>query len=228
MTSQTGVGRSKLVQLRFAGRYGLLLTLAIAPAGATAKDKSEPAHVVGNPAGLFDPSAYPPEAIKAGEQGRTVVNIAVGARAMATGCTTITSSGSTSLDARTCAIAMTSLHFAAARDSRGRAVAGNVTFKVRWVLPAEQPQLQPPPQMPTIPPVIDHGSTGAASSGWDVVTISGTADAPVCTVTIGNSFRHMIPNECRSLAATALSHGERFGGRTFTHVPDRFLLPPGE
>ena len=89
----------------------------------------------GNPAAFFGPDAYPPEAIRAGEQGRTVAQLAVGADGIPTGCAIATSSGSRSLDAATCAIAIGRVRYVPAHDTAGRPIAARVTLPVRWVLP---------------------------------------------------------------------------------------------
>src|ERR1700761_5739760 len=100
-----------MIAMGFRGQYGLMLALAIVPTGAWAKDKSAPAHAVGNPGQYFGPDAYPPEAVRAQEQGRVVATVEVAASGAATGCKATVSSGSTSLDAKTCEIAMTNVKY---------------------------------------------------------------------------------------------------------------------
>ncbi|MES2044931.1 MAG: energy transducer TonB [Pseudomonadota bacterium] len=189
--------------MRFGGQYGLMLVLAIVPTGALAKDKSEPAHVLGNAGSFFGADAYPPEAIRAEEQGRSVAKVAIDANGIATGCTTAVSSGSASLDATTCSIAMTKLHYVAARDSRGRAVAGSYTLPVRWVLPVEEPQDQ-----------------------QAVITFSGTAAAPVCSVTVSQVARHIVPAKCRAIANVILSHGGNLSQSVPIGMPNEADLSP--
>lgn len=188
--------------MRFGGQYGLMLALAIVPTGALAKDKSEPAHAVGNPGVYFGPDAYPPEAIRASEQGRSVATVAIGANGAATGCTTAVSSGSVSLDAKTCAIAMTSIHYVPARDSHGRAVAGTYTLPVRWVLPADAPTEQ------------------------TFITFSGTADAPVCSVVVTQMARHIVPAKCRAIVNVVLSHGGNLSQSVSIGIPNESDLSP--
>jgi len=173
-------------QLRM--QFCILLAIALIPSGALAKDKSEPAHVVGNLGSFFGPDAYPPEAIRAEEQGRSVATVAIDANGTVTGCTIAASSGSASLDAKTCAIAQASLHFAPARDSRGRAIAGSYTLPVRWVLPTS-----------------DFGEM--ANDEQAMVSFSGSADAPVCSVVVASVARHIVPAKCRALVGTILAHG---------------------
>ena len=89
-----------------------------------------------NPAAYFGIDAYPPEAVRRHEQGRTVADLAVGPDGRVTGCTIAQTSSSTALDATTCRIARDRLTFTPARDEGGRAVASHYTLPVRWVLPA--------------------------------------------------------------------------------------------
>lgn len=189
--------------MRFGGQYGLMLALAIVPTGALAKDKSEPAHVAGNAGSFFGPDAYPPEAIRAGQQGRSVATVAVDANGVATGCTTTVSSGSASLDATTCAIAMTKLRYVAARDSRGRAVAGSYTLPVRWVLPVAAPTDQ-----------------------QTFITFSGTADAPVCSVIVTQVARHIAPAKCRAIVNVLLSRGGNLSQQVSIGIPSEADLSP--
>lgn len=89
----------------------------------------------GNPGQYFGAGAYPAEAIRANEQGRTVARLAIDASGTPVGCTIAVSSGSRSLDAATCAIAIGKVRFTPARDDKGVAIASSYTLPVRWVLP---------------------------------------------------------------------------------------------
>lgn len=190
--------------MRSWARSGLALVVATLPAGAWAKDKSEPVHVVGNVAGFFSPNAYPPEAVRAGEQGRVVAAVAIDAAGQPTGCNITISSNSVSLDATTCSIAMTKIHYVAARDARGRSVSGSYDLKVRWVLP------QPPP-----------GINRA------LVTFSGTASDPICSVVIANVTRHLLPGICHGLATAVAKRQGNVSEPVFLDIPEHsgFLLP---
>jgi TonB family protein len=198
-------------KMGFWGQYGLMLALAIVPAGAVAKGKAAAAHPLGNPGQYFGADAYPPEAIRAEEQGRVVATVDIDASGTATGCKATVSSGSTALDAKTCAIATTNVKYAPALDSRGRHVAGSYVLPVRWVLPT------------------DSYSTldGAQQSS---VSFSGTAAAPVCSVMIDSVARHIVPAKCKALVDTILSHGGNMGQQVSLNVsgqPD-LLAPLGE
>lgn len=89
----------------------------------------------GNPAQWFGGDAYPPDAIRKGEQGRTVARVRLDAAGWPSSCVIATSSGSKSLDSATCAILMRQARFEPARDRDGGAIASDYTVPVRWVLP---------------------------------------------------------------------------------------------
>ena len=96
----------------------------------------------------FGPDSYPAEALRNGEQGRVVATVRVDATGKVTGCEIAGSSGSTSLDARTCEIATTRMTLSPAKDRRGHALASIFTLPVRWVLP----QTGEPVDVATTPP----------------------------------------------------------------------------
>lgn len=85
--------------------------------------------------GAFSGDSYPAEALRRGEQGRTVADLAIDATGAPTGCKIVTSSGSRSLDEATCRIALQRIHYQPARDARGDAVAGRLRLPVKWVIP---------------------------------------------------------------------------------------------
>lgn len=134
--------------MEFRCSWGWALMLAVMPAIARAQDHSvdqstpySPDHsvgvsVIGNPGIWFGPNAYPAEAVRNKEQGRTVARVEVDAKGTPSTCSVVVSSGSASLDARTCEIAIASLRFNPARDRGGTPIAAPYTLPVRWVLPA--------------------------------------------------------------------------------------------
>jgi len=136
--------------MRFRDTYGLGLALAMTPAITSAQghsvDQSAPSSpdhsvatsVIGNPGIWFGPTTYPLEAIQKKEQGRTVARIEVDAKGVPSNCSVTVSSGSTSLDARTCEIAIASLRFNPARDRGGTPINSNYILPVRWVLPDQE------------------------------------------------------------------------------------------
>ncbi len=99
-------------------------------AGATAR-------IEGNPGVWFSNDAYPVDAIRRSEQGRTVAKLLVDATGAPTKCIIASSSNSASLDMTTCSILMAHATFKPARDRNGVATVGDYTVPVRWVLPED-------------------------------------------------------------------------------------------
>ena len=95
---------------------------------------------IANMSRLIDAGDYPSAALRAGEQGLVVAELAVGADGRVTGCTIVQSSGSASLDGATCRLATTRAVVRPGNDRYGRAVAGTVRFRPRWILPADEPE----------------------------------------------------------------------------------------
>lgn len=103
--------------------------------GRGGKHAGKAAGLRGNPGQFFGQDEYPPEAIRNGEQGRVVARLAIGTDGRVTDCTVMSSSGSASLDSRTCEIALSKVVFTPATDGKGRPIAAAYTLPVRWVLP---------------------------------------------------------------------------------------------
>lgn len=143
-------------------RTGIAMALAIAlTVGATsvqAQSPQQPPKLQTDVGTLFGPDAYPPSALRAEEQGRVVVVLAIDALGRVTGCELSQSSGSQALDEVTCRQARTAV-FDPARDERGRKVAATLKFPVRWQLPD-----------PDAPSVIDvaQGSRGNIERAMEV------------------------------------------------------------
>jgi len=91
----------------------------------------------GNPGAWFDADSYPPAAIKADEEGRTVARVLIGTDGRVQSCGIVTPSGSGSLDAATCNILVTRGSFEPARDATGAAIRATWEVPVRWVLPRD-------------------------------------------------------------------------------------------
>ena len=91
----------------------------------------------GNPGAWFDADSYPPAAIRAGEEGRTVARVLIGTDGRVQSCGIVTSSGSASLDAATCSTLVNRGSFEPARDAGGAAIRSTWQVPVRWVLPRD-------------------------------------------------------------------------------------------
>ena len=93
-----------------------------------------PAKPKGEPAAAFGPENYPPEALRAEEQGRTVAMLAIAPDGSVAACSVQQSSGALALDRSTCERGIT-LQFDPARDSQGQPLASSYRLPVRWQLP---------------------------------------------------------------------------------------------
>jgi len=93
-----------------------------------------PARPKGNPAAFFGPNAYPPGALRRGEQGGVAVSLSIDADGKVSDCRVTTSSGSQALDDETCAMGRRVV-FEPARGADGAAIPGQFPLHVRWVLP---------------------------------------------------------------------------------------------
>lgn len=107
----------------------------LAGVGGPAFGKTAATSPRGNPGQFFGPDEYPPEAIRLKQEGRVVAKLWIDTTGKVASCTVEISSGSLSLDHKTCEIALARVTYAPARDRRGRPVAAPVTLPVRWVLP---------------------------------------------------------------------------------------------
>ncbi len=83
---------------------------------------------------IFD-SDYPADAIRAGQQGTTVMRVAVGPDGRATDCVPVESAGSPSLDLQACRLTLERSRWSPAIDAEGRPTAASVVQRVRWNLP---------------------------------------------------------------------------------------------
>lgn len=101
------------------------------PAPAPAGTDPQP---IGKVADWFPQDSYPPQALKLGQEGRTVFALDLDAMGRITGCHIVESSGSDLLDSTTCTQAIINGRFRPARDAQGRPVAGRWRSAMRWQL----------------------------------------------------------------------------------------------
>ena len=127
--------RGKAIGLTF-GTLALGLS-----SGAGARNKAAPPVPVENPGTWFGADAYPPEAIRAGAEGRTVVRVTVDEHGTPSQCYVAISAGHAALDTATCNLAMSRGRFTPGRDARGHALSSTYLLPVRWVLPRNMPDL---------------------------------------------------------------------------------------
>lgn len=78
---------------------------------------------------------YPKDALRDSKQGTTQFRLQIDAKGLVTGCEIVLSSGSASLDAKTCELMTERARFRPAMDARGKPTTGTYTNRVRWLLP---------------------------------------------------------------------------------------------
>jgi periplasmic protein TonB len=106
-----------------------------APAAPPPPKISQQAQAKGNPGSWFNAETdYPPDARRAGTQGRTVIRVTVGTDGRISGCTVTASSGSSSLDDVTCKVAQRRGRYTPAKDENGNPMTSTATIPVRWQL----------------------------------------------------------------------------------------------
>jgi TonB family protein len=88
----------------------------------------------------FSDEDYPAAALRAGEQGIVAFRLRAGPDGKPSGCTILSSSGSSSLDSTTCRILMERPSFEPARDAQGKATSDEFVGRIVWKLPETAPQ----------------------------------------------------------------------------------------
>ncbi|MGH6613272.1 energy transducer TonB [Sphingomonas sp.] len=92
-----------------------------------------PAMLNGNIGDWFPANSYPPEARGRNEQGRVVISLRIDPSGRPRKCQLVSSSGSGSLDAATCRLALRNGRFIAARGVDGEPVWGDYRMRpVKW------------------------------------------------------------------------------------------------
>lgn len=84
---------------------------------------------------VFKANDYPSDAIRQGLQGTVGALAFVGTDGRVTDCKVIETSGSSSLDSRTCAVLERRARYEPARDASGTNLRAPIYTRIRWVLP---------------------------------------------------------------------------------------------
>lgn len=95
----------------------------------------------GSPGAWVTSDDYPTEALRAEQSGTVGFTIDVDAAGTITNCWITASSGSPALDEATCRLITSRARFNAARDERGRNVAGQFRNRIVWQIPEGEPYL---------------------------------------------------------------------------------------
>lgn len=113
----------------------LFLASAVAadePPASNASNAITPPQAI--PRSFLIDRAYPQEALDRRQEGTSFVKLRVSAKGKVEGCSVEQSSGSSSLDAATCAIAR-KLRYKPARNVNGKPIAGAAPMQMNWRLP---------------------------------------------------------------------------------------------
>lgn len=97
---------------------------------------NRPATPRGNPGAWLTLSDYPASALRLEQQGTTRFTVTVTPEGRVSDCTVTTSSGSSVLDAATCAIMTRRGRFEPATDAQGRPVTGSWSSTTAWSIPS--------------------------------------------------------------------------------------------
>jgi TonB family protein len=123
-----------------ATEFGCCARVEIAWADGTARvrrtDVQRPARLV-NRREIFADLEYPAAALRAHEEGSTAADLDIAADGRVTGCTIVSSSGSATLDAETCRLALLRARAQAAVGPDGEPVPGTDRVRIRWTIAPE-------------------------------------------------------------------------------------------
>ncbi|TPG18549.1 energy transducer TonB [Sphingomonas koreensis] len=122
-------------ELRWTGAMSMIAVITILLLTGQTTGRASPAEPAESPGTWVGFDDYPADAIRRHEQGRVTYALSIDAAGRVTACTVKTSSGSSTLDEATCAIAMKKAHFTPAHDDKGGAIPSTWSSAVRWVLP---------------------------------------------------------------------------------------------
>ena len=178
------------------------------------------AGVKGNPGEFFGGDSYPPAAIRAGEQGRVVARLEIGVDGRVKECSVAESSGSASLDAKTCEIALGRITFTPALDESGSPIASSYTLPVRWVLPRDVPDT--PTEITT--------ATSTDVVNEMAVTIDGKGVVVRCVLTEATTLPDIDP--CKRfpvgerITGGATRNGKPVGARIVTRYSQQTTYEP--
>lgn len=147
---------------------------------------------------------YPPMALRMNEQGKVRVSLAIGTDGVPRSCRVDESSGSATLDERSCAILMARARFQPPKVARGKPVEATYTRAVDW-------------RIPTYPDAIPV---------W--VTIRADGARFSCSAEVKGVARHLTDQVCQALGQSVARSGRPIERPVLAQLPDdpHFLEPP--
>ncbi|MBA15104.1 MAG: hypothetical protein CMN73_01960 [Sphingomonas sp.] len=172
--------------------------------------------------GAISNDDYPPEARRAGEQGVVVVRYRIEADGLARDCEVVRSSGSASLDTKSCALIVERFRYSPARDANGQAVVQMQTLSIRW---AASP-------MDTSPAASGRPADGTSFSpliAWRLtvrISIADDGTITACEPTMKSPGRDMAPppQACEMLDRRVMSHLAANKGTSLLYVEEQRVV----
>jgi hypothetical protein len=99
---------------------------------ATLRSRAE---AKGGAAAWLSNDDYPDDAIRREASGASLARLTVGIDGLASGCTIVDSSGSKTLDEKTCSIYTNRVRYTPAIDASGKPVPAPYSVRIRWLIP---------------------------------------------------------------------------------------------
>ncbi len=175
---------------------------------------------------LFSTDDYPPEAMRRAEQGMTAVELGVSPTGQVVSCRVTASSGSSSLDGRTCAVIMERAHYSILRGRGGHPVASTDRARIRWVLPKQEPLAVADEWSEAVAFIKDHKVVGCKFRGEPSI---GSASAAPCRVVMPLAMRiaASAPSDPMKSGMRMSFRSEQLVGETIAPVPAKPFVRRG-
>ena len=145
-----------------------------------------------NPGSWITADDYPPDAIRNNRTGRVVAKVGINANGQVVSCIVLISSGTTSLDNKTCEIAIARGTFNPATDAKGDKISSTYLLPVNW-------------QIPDHPAGVVDLSKGPKTAAMEVETVIGEDGSLVSCKTIVHS-EAATPDPCAMAVIGSPTH----------------------
>jgi TonB family protein len=197
--------------------------------------------VLGNPGDWVMPDDYPPEALKANQQGISAFRLAIDGKGVVVGCTITGSSGSPVLDATACRLLTLRARFTPLTDRKGRGLASTYSSAVRWSVSQDDdatPAALVPDtgcsrpdkgeiQVSGLPPCAYATGSGPSGTERRGVTVARSDQGLICTVDIDGATRQLQDAACAAIDQTLEKNGTKLPATTIVTWAGGFPLKGG-
>ena len=186
---------------------GLATLLAVASSPGVEKGTTAAGDIelvpLSAPVSWISTDDYPADALRMNEQGKVRISLAIDADGVPHACQVDESSGSASLDERSCAVLMERARFQPPRDAHGKPVEATYSRSIRWQIPS----------YPDAVPV------------WVTIRADGARFA--CSAEVKGVVRHLTDQVCQALGESVSKSGRPLDKPVLAQVPDdpHFLEP---